>query len=105
MRCLVEVHSATEGRRAVSAGSVILGVNSRDLVTFQMNPNLIRELRPLIPEDRVVVAESGIHSAADARRLARYDVQAMLVGESLVVSQDLAIQMRILLEEQMKVCR
>src|SRR6266566_5455644 len=85
MRCLVEVHTANEAQRAVSAGAVIIGVNSRDLVTFQMNPNLTRELRPLIPEDRVVVAESGIHSAADARRLARYDVQAMLVGESLVV--------------------
>lgn len=109
MRCLVEVHTANEAQRAVSAGAVIIGVNSRDLVTFQMNPNLTRELRPLIPEDRVVVAESGIHSAADTRRLARYDVQAMLVGESLVVSQDIAIQMRILLEGanesvQVKIC-
>jgi indole-3-glycerol phosphate synthase/phosphoribosylanthranilate isomerase len=79
MRCLVEVHSAVEAERAVTAGAVIIGVNSRDLVTFQMKPHLIRELRPLIPRDRVVVAESGISGAADARRLARYDVQAMLV--------------------------
>jgi len=109
MRCLVEVHTAHEAQRAVSAGAVIIGVNSRDLVTFQMNPYLMRELRPLIPEDRVVVAESGIHSAADARRLARYDVQAMLVGESLVVSQDQAAQMRSLLaganeSVQVKIC-
>src|SRR5437899_10979110 len=109
MRCLVEVHNAEEVQRAVSAGAVIIGVNSRDLVTFQMNPHLIRELRSLIPPDRVVVAESGIHDAADRRRLARYDVQAMLVGESLVVSQDIAIQMRILLEGanesvQVKIC-
>src|SRR6266851_6420179 len=56
MRCLVEVHTAHEAQRAVSAGAVIIGVNSRDLVTFQMNPYLKRELRPLIPKDRVVVA-------------------------------------------------
>ncbi len=109
MRCLVEVHSAGEARRAVAAGAVIIGVNSRDLVTFQMKPQLIRELRPLIPADRVVVAESGISSAADARRLARYDVQAMLVGESLVKAGDVAGQMRSLLQGantdvQVKIC-
>jgi indole-3-glycerol phosphate synthase / phosphoribosylanthranilate isomerase len=109
MRCLVEVHSVEEARRAVEAGARIIGVNSRDLVTFEMNPYLIRELRRLLPPDRVVVAESGIHNAADARRLARYDVQAMLVGESLVVSQDVPGQMHALLEganesTQVKIC-
>ena len=109
MRCLVEVHTAGEAQRAVSAGAVIIGVNSRDLATFQVNPNLMRELRPLIPKDRAVVAESGIHSAADARRVARYDVQAMLVGSALVVSQDPAAQMRSLLagandSVQVKIC-
>ncbi len=89
MYCLVEVHTTGETQRAVAAGAKIIGVNSRDLVTFQMNPHLMRELPPLIPADRVVVAESGIHTAADARRLARYDVSAMLVGESLIVSNDI----------------
>ena len=109
MHCLVEVHSAAETQRAVAAGAQIIGVNSRDLVTFKMNPHLIRELRPLIPPDRVVVAESGIHTQADARRLARYDVQAMLVGESLVVSQNIPAQIRSLLQgannsTQVKIC-
>src|SRR5579859_184338 len=109
MHCLVEVHSADEARRTVKAGAQIIGVNSRDLVTFQMNPRLIRELRPLIPPDRVVVAESGIHTPADARRLARYGAGAMLVGESLVVSRDIAVQMRALLQganasTQVKIC-
>ena len=109
MRCLVEVHNAGETRRAVAAGAVVIGINSRDLVTFDMNPSLVRELRQLIPADRVVVAESGIHTAADARRLARYDVQAMLVGESLVKSNDVATQMRSLLQGanesvQVKIC-
>ena len=109
MQCLVEVHSAAEAQRAVAAGAQIIGVNSRDLATFQMNPNLMRELRPLIPPDRVVVAESGIARQADARRLARYDVQAMLVGESLVVSSDIPTQMSALLQgannsTQVKIC-
>lgn len=109
MHCLVEVHSAAEAQRAIAAGAMIIGVNSRDLVTFQMNPYLIRELRQMIPADRVIVAESGIHTEADARRLARYDVQAMLVGESLVVSDDVPAQMRALLSganesTQVKLC-
>ncbi len=109
MQCLVEVHSSEEARRAVAAGAIIIGINSRDLTTFQLHPNLIRELSRLIPKDRVVVAESGIHTASDARRLARYDVQAMLVGESLVTSNDVAGQMRALLrgankDVQVKIC-
>lgn len=109
MRCLVEVHSREEAQRAVAAGAVVIGVNSRDLVTFKMNPYLIREIRQLIPADRVVVAESGIHHEADARRLARYDVQAMLVGESLVVSNDVPAKIRMLLHganggTQVKTC-
>src|SRR5437870_8356436 len=83
MHCLVEVHTSKEVQRAIDAGASIIGINSRDLKTFQIHPDLIRELRPLIPKDTIVVAESSIHTSADARRLARYDVQAMLVGESL----------------------
>ncbi len=109
MHCLVEVHNEEEARRAIASRASIIGVNSRDLVTFQMKPMLIRELRRLIPRDRLVVAESGIYTAEDARRLARYDVQAMLVGESLVISRDVAEQMYSLLASansstQIKIC-
>lgn len=109
MHALVEAHSAAEVQRAVAAGAQIIGVNSRDLRTFEMHPGLIRDLRPLIPAECVLVAESGIHSAADARRLARYDVQAMLVGESLVTSNDTPGQLRQLLsganeDVQIKIC-
>ncbi len=109
MRSLVEVHTREEAQRAIDAGAVIIGVNSRDLVTFQMNPYLMGEIRQIIPKDRVVVAESGIHTETDARRLARYDVQAMLVGESLVVSNDVPTQMHMLLHgansnTQVKIC-
>lgn len=109
MRCLVETHNAEEVKRAVEADAMIIGVNSRDLRTFEMHPGLIRELRPLIPADRALVAESGIHSAADARRLARYDIAAMLVGEALVKSNDIPGQLASLLrganrDVQVKVC-
>ena len=109
MHCLVEVHTSKEVQRAISAGASIIGINSRDLKTFQIHPDLIRDLRPLIPKNTVVVAESGIHTGADARRLARYDVQAMLVGESLVTSQDIPAQIRTLLKGanenvQIKIC-
>ena len=109
MHCLVEVHSVAEAQRAVAAGAMIIGVNSRDLVTFEMHPSLIRDLRQIIPADRVIVAESGIHTEADARCLARYDVDAMLVGESLVTSNDVPTQMHALLRganesTQAKIC-
>jgi indole-3-glycerol phosphate synthase/phosphoribosylanthranilate isomerase len=109
MRCLVEVHSRAEAERAIATDAVIIGINSRDLVTFEMNPYLIGELRQIIPQGRVMIAESGIHSLADARRLARYDVQGMLIGESLVTSQDIAAQMHQLLtganeSTQVKIC-
>ncbi len=109
MHALVEVHSREEAQRAINAGAIIIGVNSRDLVTFKMNPYLIRDIRQIIPADRVVVAESGIHTLTDVRRLARYDVQAMLVGESLVTSPDVPAQIHMLLEganegTQVKIC-
>jgi indole-3-glycerol phosphate synthase/phosphoribosylanthranilate isomerase/anthranilate synthase/indole-3-glycerol phosphate synthase/phosphoribosylanthranilate isomerase len=109
MHCLVEVHTPQEAQRAVNAGASIIGVNSRDLVTFKMNPNLLRDIRRLLPQDKVVIAESGIHTTADARRLARYDVQGMLVGESLVVSNDIPAQIHTLLKganssTQVKIC-
>jgi indole-3-glycerol phosphate synthase / phosphoribosylanthranilate isomerase len=109
IHCLVEVHTSEELVQAITAGARIIGINSRDLKTFQIHPDLIRELRPLIPKDTIVVAESGIHTSADTRRLARYDVQAMLVGESLVTSQDIPAQIHTLLEganknAQVKIC-
>src|SRR2546421_3128267 len=109
MHCLVEVHTSAEVQRAIAAGASIIGINCRNLKTFQIHPDLVRELRPLIPKDTVVVAESGIHASADARCLARYDVQAMLVGESLVTSQDIPAQIRTLLKGanenvQVKIC-
>ncbi len=97
MRCLVEAHDRDEVERALAAGSEIVGINNRDLRTFKVDLNTTRELTRAIPTDKVIVSESGIHTREDVRRLAEWGVNAMLVGESLVTSVDVAAKMRDLL--------
>lgn len=88
MTALVEVHDAAEADRAVAAGAAVIGVNHRDLATFTMDLSLTAKLRPRIPRDRVLVAESGIRTAADVRALADAGADAILVGESLMRRED-----------------
>ena len=90
MECLVEVHDERELERALAADAQIIGINNRDLRTFEVDLALSERLRPLIPEDRVVVAESGIHSRADVERLRALGVNAVLIGEALVTAEDTA---------------
>ena len=87
MEALVEVHDEDEVERALLAGAQIIGVNNRDLRTFDVDIATTERLRPLIPADRVLVSESGIHTPADVRRLAAMGVDGMLVGESLVTAR------------------
>jgi indole-3-glycerol phosphate synthase len=95
----VEVHDEDEAERALKAGARIVGINNRDLRTFQVDLATTEWLRPLIPAECVVVSESGIHSAADVQRLRRAGVQAIHVGESLMVSADPARKIRDLLAQ------
>ncbi|MDP2949308.1 MAG: indole-3-glycerol phosphate synthase TrpC [Chloroflexota bacterium] len=88
LECLVEVHDEPELERALAAGAQIIGVNNRDLHTFQTDLAVTERLRPLIPDDRLVVAESGIHTRADVERLRRLGVHAVLIGEALVTADD-----------------
>jgi len=97
MEALVEAHDAGEARRAVAAGAKLVGVNHRDLRTFEMNMDLAVTLRPLVPADRLLVAESGIKSADDVRRLRAAGVDAILVGESLMRAADPTAELRALL--------
>ena len=87
MEALVEVHDEEEVERALQAGAQVIGVNNRDLRTFNVELATTERLRPLIPADRVMVSESGIHTPADVRRLVDIGVNAMLVGESLVTAR------------------
>lgn len=88
MRCLVEVHNEAEVERAVASGAGIIGINNRDLKTFEVDLNTTTRLRPLIPPDRIVVSESGIRSREDLEKLWSWKVQAALVGEALVTATD-----------------
>jgi indole-3-glycerol phosphate synthase len=88
MEALVEVHDESEMEAAVTAGATVVGVNNRDLRTFEVDLARSSRLRPLLGADRVFVAESGIHTAEDARRLRAAGVDAILVGEALMRSPD-----------------
>jgi len=88
MECLVEVHDEEELERALAADAQIIGINNRDLRTFEVDLAVSERLRPLIPRDRVVVAESGIHTRADVQRLRALGVNAVLIGEALVTADD-----------------
>jgi len=88
MEALVEAHDANEARRAVAAGASVIGVNSRNLRTFVVDTSRAHRLRPLVPVDRVFVAESGVASVADAARARAWGADAVLVGEALMRAAD-----------------
>ena len=91
---LVEVHSHPELDRAMDAGATLIGINNRDLKTFNVSLETTLELRQYIPDDVTLVAESGIHTQGDVAKLAKAGVHAMLVGESIVVADDVAAKVR-----------
>ena len=88
MEALVEAHDAEELDRALAAGAVVVGVNNRDLDTFEVTLETAERLAERVPADRVLVAESGITDRSDVERLAGRGVDAVLVGETLIRSPD-----------------
>jgi indole-3-glycerol phosphate synthase len=95
---LVETHSADEVRRALDAGASLLGVNNRDLDTLVTDVTLAPRLRPLVPPECVFVAESGISTPDHMRVLAEAEVDAVLIGESLLRAADPGQQLTELVE-------
>lgn len=85
---LVEVHDEAETERAVALGAELVGVNARNLKTLAIHDDTFGRLAPLIPEDRVKVAESGIFGPDDVARFVREGARAVLVGEALVKDGD-----------------
>lgn len=85
---LVEVHSSEEMRRAADAGATLLGVNNRDLRTFEIDLTTTERLAPLRPAGALLVGESGIHTAADVRRMMQAGVDAILVGTHFMSQPD-----------------
>jgi indole-3-glycerol phosphate synthase len=94
MAALVEVHDEPETMIALNAGAQVIGVNHRDLRTFAVDLALTERLRKLIPPSVVVVAESGIHTPDDARRVYEAGANAILVGEALMRADDPAQRIR-----------
>lgn len=94
MEPLVEAHDAMEVGRALSAGARVIGVNSRDLRTFAVDTDVVRHLRPLVPGDRICVAESGITDATGAARARAFGADALLAGEALMRAADPAAKAR-----------
>ena len=97
MKCLVEVHDKSELKRAVASGCRIIGINNRNLKTFEVDLRTTERLRPFAPDDCIVVSESGIRRNADVEKLRQWKVTAMLVGEVLSAADDAAGKMKELL--------
>ena len=91
---LVEVHDEAELDRALAVGARMVGVNQRDLVTFQVDHERAVRMGGLIPDSVVKVAESGVRGRSDAESLRRAGYDAILVGEHLVTSDDVAQSLR-----------
>lgn len=97
MDVLAEVHDEAELARALPLGTALVGINNRNLKTFEVSFDNALRLKPGIPDDRIAVAESGIVSHADVERLAAHGLDTVLVGESLMRQADVAAATRELL--------
>jgi len=102
---LVEAHDAEELERAVALGAPVVGINARDLTTFELNRQTQLELVAQVPHDRVVVAESGVHTRAQGAAAELAGADAILVGSALMQAQDPQARLRELLSRPLvKVC-
>ena len=88
MSALVEAHTAEEVQRAVACGARVIGVNNRDLKTFNVDMAAARELRDMVPAHTLFVSESGVKSAADVEAARAMRADAVLVGETLMRAED-----------------
>jgi indole-3-glycerol phosphate synthase len=100
MDVLVEVHDADELERALGIDCELIGVNNRNLKTLAVDLAVTEQLAPKVPQDRVLVAESGLGSPADLARMARVGAKAFLIGESFMRKPDVESAVREILVKQ-----
>lgn len=98
MDVLVEVHNEAELERANDLQSTLIGINNRDLNTFETSLDTTKRLSKLVAEDRTIVSESGLRTSADLAEMARYGARTFLIGESLMRHDDVAAATRELLD-------
>ena len=94
MECLVEVHSEEELKKVLQTNAHIIGVNNRNLATFVTDMTTTLRLRQMIPDGKIIVSESGIKTRGDVETLLKAGVGAILVGETLMKSQDISAKLR-----------
>ncbi|MQF69970.1 indole-3-glycerol phosphate synthase TrpC, partial [SAR202 cluster bacterium AD-804-J14_MRT_500m] len=98
LQALVEVHDKAEVEVAIAGGAEFIGINNRDLRTFETDLSVTERLAHLVPEEKMLVSESGIFTADDIIRLYNAKVNAVLVGEALVTAPDVGAKVRELAE-------
>jgi indole-3-glycerol phosphate synthase len=98
MDVLIEIHDHMELERASRLKSPMIGINHRNLRTFETTLETSEALAPQIPKDRLIVAESGISTPADLAHLTKFGVSAFLVGESLMRQPDVTVGTKALLK-------
>ena len=97
MEALVEIHDKSDLTKAITAGALIIGINHRDLDTLEINERLCDQLIPLIPQGKIIVAESGLHSHEQLVNLSKMGVDAFLIGEHFMRQDNIENALRSML--------